>query len=66
MPARLPPMITCIAAIHHRFLFTMSTRGLHKGFMTQGRYNQLVYKAMSVLLTPMFLNMMTATVMTTT
>jgi hypothetical protein len=40
--------------------------GLHKGLITHGRYSQLVYRAMSVLLMPMFLYMTTLSVITTT
>jgi hypothetical protein len=39
--------------------------GLQNGLITQGRYNQLVYKAISVLEIPILLYMITDTVITT-
>ena len=63
---RLAPTNNCMTMIHQRFVFSKSTIGLHSGLITQGRYNQLVYKAMSVFEIPNRLNMITATVITTT
>ena len=42
---------------HHRFVFIMSTKGLHRGFMTQGRYRRLVYMDISTFDIPILLNM---------
>ena len=35
-------MRNCIATTHHRFVRVMSTKGLHSGFTTHGKYNKLV------------------------
>ena len=40
--------------------------GLHNGFIAQGKYSQLVYKAISVLEMPSLLYMITDTVITMT
>ena len=36
-PASEAPISTCMVTIHHRLVRSMSTKGLHKGLMTQGR-----------------------------
>ena len=59
-------MSSCMLTIQKRLVRNMSTKGAHKGLMTQGKYNQLVYRAISVLEIPSFLYMMTDRVMTTT
>ena len=41
-PPRAAPMSSCMVTIHQRFDFSMSTNGLHRGLMTQGRYSQEV------------------------
>ena len=60
------PISNCSVAIHQRLLRSMSTSGDHSGLMTQGRYSQLVYSAMSVLETSRFLYITTDSVITTT
>ena len=65
-PPSAAPITNCMKMIHHRFVLKRSTTGLQRGFMTHGKYNQLVYNAMSVLEMPSLLNMITATVMATT
>ncbi len=37
MPAMANAMIHCIARVHQRLVLMMSTNGLQKGLMTQGR-----------------------------
>ena len=56
----------CISTTQNRFVRVMSTSGLHSGLMTQGRYSQLVYSAMSVLEMPSRLYITTDMVMTMT
>jgi hypothetical protein len=51
---------------HHRLVLSKSTNGLQNGFITQGKYNQLVYKAISVLEIPNRLYIITDMVMTAT
>jgi hypothetical protein len=52
--------------IHQRLVFSKSTNGLQNGLITHGKYNQLVYKAMSVLDIPMRLYKITEMVITAT
>jgi hypothetical protein len=52
--------------IHHRLVLRISTNGLQKGLITHGRYNQLVYRAISVFDSPKRLYMITETVITAT
>ena len=65
-PASNTPTTACIHTIQRRLVPSRSTIGLHSGLITQGRYSQLVYRAMSVLEMPRRLYMMTETVMTIT
>src|ERR1041385_2665247 len=65
-PAKPEPMSNCISQIHSRRVLRISTTGLHSGLITHGRYNQLVYRAISEFEIPMLLYMMTDTVITTT
>lgn len=65
-PPRPAPINNCIATIQARLVFRISTSGLQNGFMTQGKYSQLVYRAISVLDMPSRLYMMTDTAITTT
>ena len=46
------PTSICMARIHQRLVFRLSTKGLHVGLITHGRYSQDVYKASSVLVSP--------------
>ena len=48
----------CEYNVHLRRVLIISTKGLHKGFMVQGISNILVYKAISVLLIPISLYIM--------
>ena len=41
-PASAAPRSNCIAQIHCRRVFNMSTTGLHSGLMTHGNHSQLV------------------------
>ncbi len=41
-PASPAPTSNCMLMIQKRFVFRLSTSGLHKGLITQGKYNQLV------------------------
>ena len=36
-PANAAPISSCMVIIHQRFVFSMSTNGLHRGLMTHGR-----------------------------
>lgn len=65
-PAKDAPTNNCITTIHHRFVFNISTTGLQKGLMTHGKYNQLVYKAISVFDNPKRLYITAAMDITTT
>src|SRR5436190_873365 len=53
------PIASCIARIQRRFVPKSSTTGDQSGLMTQGRYSQLVYSAMSALEMPSVLYMTT-------
>ena len=53
----------CMLKNQFRLVPCKSINGLHKGFMTQGKYNKLVYNPMSSLLTPRFLYIKTETEM---
>jgi hypothetical protein len=55
----------CIETIHHLLLFIISTKGLQRGFTTQGRYNMLVKRASSPFGIPIFLNITTEMLFTT-
>ena len=57
-------IITCMERTHHLFVLMISTKGLHRGFITQGRYRRLVYIAMSPFDIPMFVNIITDIVFT--
>ena len=52
-PASAAPTSICITSIHQRFVFRLSTIGLHSGFITHGRYSHEVYSAISVFDSPM-------------
>jgi hypothetical protein len=65
-PASAAPTKNCSTTTQCRLVDNRSTTGLHSGLMTQGRYSQLVYSAICVLLTPRFLYSTTASVITTT
>ena len=54
----------CIPKNQFRLVLLISTNGLHKGLITQGIYNKLVYKPRSELLKPNLLYMITDTVTT--
>jgi len=58
--------MNCIATTHSRLVRVMSTSGLHSGLITHGRYNQLVYSAMSVFEMPRRLYITTDIVITMT
>ena len=53
--AKATPTTNCNASTQCRFVPNSSTKGDHRGLMTQGKYSQLVYRAIAVLSTPMFL-----------
>ena len=55
-----------MSTVQRRLVPIRSTTGLHSGLMTQGRYSQLVYRAMSVLEMPRRLYMTTETLITMT
>ena len=55
---------SCIVTIHQRFVLMISTNGLHKGFITHGRYSKLVYIAISPLGIPILVNIMTDMLLT--
>ena len=57
-------MSTCMAIIHQRLFFIRSMNGLHKGFITHGRYRRLVYSDIWPLGMPMSVNMTTDMVFT--
>jgi hypothetical protein len=57
--ANRAPMKSCVATIHMRRVRSISTIGLQNGFITQGRYSQLVYSAMEALSIPILLYKMT-------
>ncbi len=42
MPASAMASMNCMVVTHHRFVFSMSTNGLHSGFITHGKYSQPV------------------------
>ena len=48
----------CEYSVHLRLVLIISTKGLHSGFMLQGISSMLVYKAISVLLIPISLYIM--------
>ena len=48
----------CEYNVHLRRVLIISTKGLHNGFMVQGMSNMLVYRAMSPLLIPISLYIM--------
>jgi hypothetical protein len=54
----------CMVIIHHLLLLMISTKGLHRGFITHGKYNMLVYRASIPFGMPMFLNMTTDMLLT--
>ena len=56
-------MNNCMLKNQFRLVPCKSIKGLHKGFITQGKYNKLVYKPMSSLLIPRFLYIKTETEM---
>ena len=66
MPANPAPTNSCMVTTHQRFVLNKSIKGLQKGLITHGKYNQLVYKAISVLDIPKRLYMITEIVMTAT
>ncbi len=53
-----------IRIIHHRFVLIISTKGLQKGFITQGRYSRLVYNDIVSFGTPIFANIITEILLT--
>jgi hypothetical protein len=57
-------MIICIAMTHQRFVRIISTNGLHRGLITQGRYSNDVYMAISPFDIPIFVNIITEIVFT--
>ena len=42
MPASAKAMIHCMVSVHQRLVRIISTNGLQKGLITQGRYSQPV------------------------
>ncbi len=66
IPPNPAPISSCMLTIHQRLVFSKSTNGLQNGLMTHGKYNQLVYKAISVLDIPMRLYKITEMVITAT
>lgn len=66
IPASPAPMSSCMEVIHHRFVRSKSTNGLHNGLITQGRFSQLVYKAISVFDMPIRLYITNEITMTAT
>ena len=66
IPASPAPTKICMVTTHQRLVFSKSIKGLQNGLITQGRYNQLVYRAMSVLEIPSFLYIITEMVITAT
>ena len=64
--ANTAPIAPCMTTVHSRLVPIRSTIGLHSGLITQGRYSQLVYSAMSVFEMPSRLYMMTETDITKT
>ena len=54
-------MSNCIDKNHFLLVPYKSINGLHNGFITQGKYNKLVYKPISSLLIPRFLYINTET-----
>ena len=65
-PARPAPISSCMPVIHSRLVFSTSTTGLQNGLITQGRYSQLVYRAISVFETSRRLYIVTDTIITIT
>src|SRR4051794_20245033 len=63
--ASAAPITRCRPTIHSRLVRNMSTKGDQSGLITQGRYSQLVYSAMSVFEIPLTLYMTTDSVSTT-
>ena len=59
-------IISCMETVHHLLVRMMSTNGLQTGFITQGRYRSPVNIATSPFDIPIFLNIMTDTVLTRT
>jgi len=49
----------CMETTHHLLVLMMSTNGLQKGLIVQGRYSKLVNSAMSPLGTPILANIST-------
>ena len=57
--AKRPHRSNCMAVTHQRLVLRMSTKGLQKGLMSQGRYSRLVYRAISAFPIPIRLNRIT-------
>ena len=57
-------IMNCIVTIHQRLLRNMSTKGLQRGFITQGMLIRLVSKARVPLSMPISLNMIKDMVLT--
>jgi hypothetical protein len=55
---------SCIPKNQLRLVLFISTNGLHKGLITHGKYNKLVYSPKSELLKPSLLYIITDTVTT--
>ena len=63
-PAKLTPIINWVIIIQNLFDLKISTKGLQKGFITQGKYSQLVKSAISVFEISSFLYKIVETIMT--
>ena len=57
--ARAKHIRISMATTHHLFVLMISTKGLQNGLITHGRYSHPVYRAMSALLMPSLLNIVT-------
>ena len=57
---------SCMDTVHHLLVLMISTNGLQTGLITHGRYSNPVNMATSPFDMPIFLNMMTDTVLTRT
>jgi hypothetical protein len=64
--ASAAPITSCRPTIQIRLVPNNSMNGDQSGLMTQGRYSQLVYSAISVFEMPWFLYMMTDNIITAT
>ena len=64
IPAKLAPTINCVSIIQYLLVLIKSMNGLQKGFITHGKYSQLVYNAISEFDISSFLYSTTETIIT--